>query len=336
MEIHMANKLSDLRKALLANGYWPLPGIDKGCKLKGWSKKFLEDEAAKHGSLPPPIETWDDRMPNRLTTNVLVRDGLVVIDGDVDDPELMAELGAIIKDVAPGVYMRAPLRYGSGTHKAAWFCRLAEDAEPFVRIGTHKYARPDDLAAWRSDGTKKPAYHHVEVFGGALSKGKAVRQFGVYGPHSKGVEYAWADGPTLEDTPLSELPEIGMKQVAEITRRFEEAAAATGWAVLPGSNSDEGGEVLFDIDRETTRFETAEHEWVSYDEICNQVAAGEDVRLWATFIPGEEKLTESPDRCQAMLSDKYKVVMVYDHKLRNTHLPNDLKPRGVSDKAGAC
>lgn len=326
---------SEIRKQLLRNGYSPLPGLDKQCKLKGWSGDFLRNEKERLGSLEAAIETWDDRFPKRLTTNVLVRDGLVVIDGDIDDRELMAQLKTLLKTIVPEVYAFAPMRYGSGTHKAAWFCRLDDGEEPFARRGTHKFVRPEALAAFRADETERPPYHHCEIFGGELSsKGKAVRQFGVYGPHTVAsgdkpeILYRWdTEGDELAAVPLSELPVITGAQVWDILRRFEAIAGASGWEQLPksgGEDAIEGG-VLLDIDREKTLFETAEHEWIDYAEVERRVAIGEDVRLWATFIPGEQKLTESPDRCQAMLSDKYHCVMIYDHKLRNTHLPSDAK-----------
>ena len=79
----MATKLSDLRKALLAGGYWPLPGLDKRCMTTGWNDPAFPID-------PAAIEGWDTdkEHKNSKTTNIRVTDGLVPIDGDVNDPVL--------------------------------------------------------------------------------------------------------------------------------------------------------------------------------------------------------------------------------------------------------
>jgi putative DNA primase/helicase len=325
--------LTGLRKQLLANGYYPLPGIDKACRLKGWNGKFLEAEAEKYGSLPAAADTWEQRFPRRQTTNVQVRDGLVVIDSDIDDPGLAASFAGRVRDIVPDVFERAPARFGSGEYKVAWFCRLAGGEELFVRHGSRKFT-------WPGDDSERPAYHHVEVFGGKpLSSGRVSRQFGCFGPHSlaadgsPAVMYSWADGGTLADVALADLPVVTTEQLWALLEQFEADATACGWEPVPEAAGGEG-QVLYDIDRESTRFELSDHAWVSYDDLEAMVEAGEEPRLWATFIPGEGQLTERGDRCQAMMSEKYHCTMVYDFKLNNTHLPSDLKP-GMAPYAGA-
>ena len=320
----MEDDLKRLRKQLLANGYYPLPGLDKTCRLKGWNGSFLAQELEKYGSLEAAIETWPRRFPDRKTTNIQIRDGVVVFDADVDDAYLAAAFADAVRDRAPDVFEHAPLRYGSGSHKAAWFCRLAEGEELFVRHGSRKFMRAGDTS-------EKPAYHHVEVFGGKrLRDDKVSRQFGCFGPHSlaKGdkpeVVYSWAEGGSLAEVELMHLPVVTTAQVWEIIGDFEKAAEEAGWMAVVESAGAEG-QVLFDIDRAATRFELSDHSWVNYAELEARVESGEEPRIWATFIPGEQKVTEREDRCQGLWADKYNCAMVYDYKLSNTHLPADLR-----------
>jgi Family of unknown function (DUF5906) len=316
--------LSTLRKQLLANGYFPLPNVGKACKVKGWNNKFLTHEIKRYGSLEQAVETWDSRFPRARTTGIQIRDGLCAIDGDVDDAELAATLADIVRAIAPSVFERAPARFGSGSYKVAWFCRL--EGEPFVRHGSLKYSRADELTAWRAGTANKPAYHHVEVFGGKPTRnGYCSRQFGAFGPHTVGkVDYSWADGGTLADIRLADLPVITEARIWEILEAFEAAAqAAGGWEALPESAGGNGeGHAIYDIDRETTRFEVLGHGTCSYAELEALVADSEDVRCTSSFF-GE--LSDTLDRCKAMWSDKYDCVMVQDWKTSSYHLPKDKK-----------
>ena len=134
---------SRLRLQLLANGYTPLPGLDKTCRVKGWNSDFLEREIARHGSYEAAIVAWDTERRDHRTTNVQVRDRLVVFDVDVDVSALSKAFSAALSDVTPGVFNDAPARYGSGEFKIAYFARLYDTDEPFIRHGSRKYTQQD-------------------------------------------------------------------------------------------------------------------------------------------------------------------------------------------------
>src|SRR4029077_12520491 len=84
------NPLSTLRKQLIANGYVPVPGKDRQCRLKGWNSDFPAREIKRYGSLPAAAESWDTRFPKHKTTNIRIEGGLCAIDADVDDAALAA------------------------------------------------------------------------------------------------------------------------------------------------------------------------------------------------------------------------------------------------------
>ena len=317
----MEDDLKRLRKQLLAGGYYPLPGLDKTCRLKGWNGAFLAQELEKYGSLDAAADTWPRRFPDRKTTNIQIRDGVVVFDADIDDAYLAAAFADAVRDHAPDVFDHAPVRYGSGAHKAAWFCRMAPGEELFTRRGSRKFIRA---------GGSPDSYHHVEVFGGKpTSKGTVSRQFGCFGPHTikPEVRYEWAEGGTLADIPLAQLPAVSSAQIWAVVHAFDEAAAAAGWEALPDKSGGHEGEAhaVYDIDRDKTRFDAKGHGWLSYAELEKAVNADVNGKVYcqATFIHDE---VSTSNRCAAFWSDKYKCVMVQDFATSAFHLPMDLKP----------
>jgi len=354
-------ELNNLRKQLWANGYFPVPNLDKACVHKTWNTpKFYEREAKRYGGIDAAIESWTRRLPYRAT-GVRIQGGLGVIDGDIDNAKLMARLIEIIRRIAPDVLERAPVRYGGGEHKVAWFVRI--EGELFGSIHTHKYVRSLDEVeaykaagvAWKAAGANPAAqpsyeYHHVEMFGSKLtSHGACPRQFGAFGWHTAPDnkagkpprEYAWAD-VSLLDVPLAELPTLTKAQAYEIAKDFETAAVEEGWVAVPKQDHDSSdGRVreVFDIDRKKSRFDTKDSGVVSYAELEALVilANGGDVRMSANWIEGE--VSVSDDRCNASWSKKFDCVQIRDFDGGGTwHYPNDI-PRGdlkdIADKMEA-
>ena len=224
---------------------------------------------------------------------------------------------------------QAPARFGSG-ESVTYFTQLAVGEELFVRHASRKYAKPAEIADWRADPEQKPKHHQVEIFGGAPTKaGKVSRQFGIYGPHTRasggveGILYAWADGPTLADTPLHGLPTVTVAQVHEVLDRFDTAAVAAGFEAIEDESNPAGGEWKYDIDRETTRFDTQNDGRVSYSELEDLVAEQGTVRC---SFAGQ--VTSRPrDKCLAGLSERYGCVMVTEWGANVLHVPADWRDR---------
>lgn len=342
-------ELNNLRKQLWANGYFPVLGLNKGCFFTGWNAKgFYARELKRYkGSAADMIDSWTARKPNFRTTNVRLQDGLGAIDNDIDDKELSDALWDIIGRVAPAVADFAPARFGSGTYKMALFVQI--EGEPFVRVGSNEFARPEALAAWRAAleaaeaeaagsgaaprHVEKPAYHHVEIFGGApTAEGNCSRQFGAFGWHTepgnkKGKPeraYRWLDDTSLLDMPLKSLPTLTKAQAYTITKEFEEAAAALGWEAIPNTDGGDGkGGNIYDIDRAKSRFEVVGHGTLTYAELEPLVRTDERIECSASFIKGE--VSDTPNRCKAVWSPRYSCVMIKDWKTYNRHYPNDVQ-----------
>ena len=345
-------ELNNLRKQLYANGYFPVPNLGKACTLKGWNARdFYAREIKRYkGDADAAIDSWSGRFKKYRATGTRVEGGLVVADADVDDESLMSHLVRILREVVPEVELSAPVRFGGGTHKAAWFAQL--DGEVFGRIHTRRFIRSlavyeswvAAVAAWRAAGAvgeapAEPGYHHVEIFGGAPTKhGNCGRQFGTFGWHTppdnkQGKpprEYQWAD-QSLLDVPLAKLPTISKAQAYAITKAFEEAALADGWVPVPQEQEggDTGGEV-FDIDREKTVFDTEHYGQVKYKELESLVHANGDVRLSAGWIDGV--VSVSKDRCNAKWSKRFDCVQVQDFG-GAMHFPSDIPHGDLKDIA---
>jgi hypothetical protein len=278
---------------------------------------------------------------------VRLQDGLGAIDGDVNDPALSARTWDIVGEIAPEVADRAPARFGGGQHKVAWFVRI--EGEAFIRVGTRKYSDPAELAQWKQalaaaaaealEGTApravpKPAYHCLEIFGGAPNaEGNCSRQFAVFGPHTTvngevRVRYRWMDDSSLLNVPLAQLPVLTKKQAYAIVAAFEKAAEELGWEAL--NEADEGsgaGTDIYDISRTKSRFDVVGHGRVDYAELETLVSSGEHVVLSASFIPNE--ITDTPDRCKAVWSPRYNCVVVKDWKTAARHYPDDVQTDGT-------
>lgn len=225
----------DLRKALLRNGYTPLPNVDKRCMLKGWTTVEVTDAE---------IEAWETGAAARFTaTGLRVDDDLVVVDVDFDDEALVGDLWEAFREIVPA---GAPVlaRAGRGW-KEAWVLRADKPL----------YARRSAAFAPLGGDDDGPL-SFVEVFGGASKRlGKASRQIGAFGWHTKpragtpAIEYAWVSDHTPETLPKDALAVVTEQDVLAFLDRAAEIAKRHGYEQV-GSSADGSSEplVAYDLD----------------------------------------------------------------------------------------
>jgi hypothetical protein len=178
---------TQLRNTLLHNGYNPLPLLDKGIRIKGWSTADIDaDWLAKF-----------ERVSKYANTGIRC-DGLVAFDIDVYDEELADECERIITR-----------RVGRTN-----LCRVGQWPKRLLlyRLGGE---------SMRSMRTGKFSGHMVEV----LTSRK--RQFAAFGIHpGTGSSYEWLDDYTPENTPYGDLPEVtaesAHKALEDVTEFFEQ------------------------------------------------------------------------------------------------------------------
>jgi hypothetical protein len=331
--------ISTLRNQLLFLGYKPLPTRGKVPALAGWNTAdFITRELmdGPKGPVTERIAGWLRRFHDARTTGILIHDGVLAFDIDVDDEAMVEEIFKVLQQIAPDVWARGPTRYSEGTFKCAVFCRV--DGELFVRVGSRKYRRPGD---------PPKAGHGIEVFGGKPFKsGVCSRFFGCYGPRAFDdagdvvSSYVWAEGvPALHEIALADLPLLAKAQALQMIAAFEILAEAAGWERSTEKDEGEGeGNDVFDIDTATTQFEVMDHGTCSYDDLIGLVG-GEDLRCTANFIKGES--SDTKDRCRVRWSTRFKLdgydgcVVVLDGKLAARHYPREFTPAASEDIAAA-
>jgi len=316
------NDTTSLRLQLLARGYHIIPCHGKVPAITGWNATdYVASQISDgpRGTQKQRVTSWEKRFSRAASTGVRIENGLLVIDIDVDDIGVVAELIAALETIAPLAWALAPARYGGG-EKIALFCRV--DGETFTRIWAHKYHRAND---------PPEKYHTVEIFGGKpFRSGVCSRQFACYGPRAYNENgavnssYVWAEGaPALHEIDLADLPPVSKAQGYALLNHFEQLAEARGWVRITGFDEGDGeGSDVYDIDRVTSRFEVLGGEQVSYDELELLAQTVPDLRCTANFIAGEQSST--PDRCSVFWSRRYDCAVVKDWKTAARHYPADV------------
>jgi hypothetical protein len=336
------NSITEIRLRLHRRGYRIIPTYGKIARLHGWhSAEFVARELNEKR-----IISWERRYPELQSVGVRLDLGLGAIDGDVDNQELAEAAWVAVTIAAPQVASGAPLRYGKSPDKFALFVRI--EGEAFPRMESRYYLRPEALAAWQAEraaaaeeairtGEKPrrvldPPTHKIEIFSGRpAANGNCARHFSVAGPHSYSDDgtvaatYSWADGPTLENTPLEGLPTLTAAQASAIIDEFDRLAVEQGWVALPKAVGGDRG-VAYDI-TEATRFDTNKGgEQIDYDELCAEYALyGSSLRCSANFLPGRGA---DGNRSHCVVGDDNRHGCVAVHVFGDdcTHFPVELEP----------
>jgi len=307
---------SALRIQLVRRGYKIMPNRGKIPAIgHGWNEpEFFERELhdGPRGTMEQQVASWERRFPDATSTGLLIRDGLVMIDFDIDDEAVVGAMIGHLGRIAPEVAARGPTRFGNG-YKVAIVARLAPGEEPFRRIGSQKF-----------NG------HHVEVFGGALGEhGKTMRQFGILGPHSfnddgsVAVEYAWdTDYPALHETDPADLPAITKTQAHALVDAFRAEAAKAGWETAPEAENSTASAV-YDITAET-RFDTDRGgHGLTYDELCDEFNSYGELRCSSNFLKGRGD-SGKRDRCWVSDQNRHQRVGVFVYGDEQMHYPVEL------------
>ena len=309
-----------LRLALLANGYSPLPNIHKACFLKGWPKVQITEDV---------IERWA-RERGWVATGIRLDNGLIAIDADIDDEAMIARIYAELLDVAPQLDpekggTEPPERHGRSA-KVCWFVRRDPNDSDKNEVGywpTTLHVRPgEDPTDPDLDG------HRVEIFG-------ARRQIGGYGPHSyeddgktPRVMYRWPYGG-LDMIPLDELPTITRDQLRQFHERVCKLMAEQGWPrVLKSQSTEASGEVQYTL-TDDMQFHCADGLTRSLDEMYEYARHDDpEPRCAADWLEGPQ--ATRTNRCRASITHDGTLNIHVFHV--GNFRPADRKPVPVTDK----
>jgi putative DNA primase/helicase len=328
VDIADAVAITALRLKARQNGYAPIKAHDKRPMFTGWNTVVLT---------PTEINSWLGPRAGATMwsgTGLRVEGGLLTIDLDIPDQELVRDMRAAIMTIAPAVFeARGALERGrsDGSPKCMFFLRRSGD--PFI-IRSHKwsYAPEDDTAPWFA----------VEIFASERTpEGKVQRQVGAFGPHTvdeRGkvvIEYAWK-GPSPVDVPLDDLPAIDIEEAQAIALEFDRLAVAVGMQPVVGYRRGKvEAKDLYDLE-ETMRFDGEDFHQVSLSELIEifwqNDAVPIDTRCSGSFVGGGTRL----DRCHVGWSGARASghITIHDYATGITHRPKDAEPvtpEGISE-----
>lgn len=300
---------TDIRLALLRNGYRPLPTAEKVAFLKGWPTITVDERAIRSWPLMGP------GLKPAITTAIQLEGTMLAIDVDVQDDDVAYDIECLLAAALGNAFDAAPLRSSGG----AKFMVLLRTMQPYGMWKTRKYTDPDGRD------------HMVEVYGGA-----STRYFSCFGPHTlgaceKGVypvlkEYRWAEGPTPLDTRPEDLPLIDKHDLDTFLMRVSDLLAGVkGWTEVKGSAGGEfKGGVAYDLTEDMV-FDTkagALDYWQAVD-----YAHGEaDARCSSSFLgDGSHNLSKCRMRVVGTHDDGFGLA-VFDHETWTHHYPVDWAP----------
>ncbi len=264
---------TSIRKAMLANGFEPLPNEDKHVYLKGWTTVVVTDEV---------IDRWSRNRGWMSTGSRLTYQSQ--LDVDIDHAfadQIIARWQAELPHLWAGPILE---RGTDASLKVSFFFRLDRGTPPILRS-----------RGWR-DPADPGKVHKVEVLSGP------GRQAGVFGWHSKakGSSYVWyGDDPT--NTRLGELPVLTTADAARLLEIADEMMEAAGWEQVakPFVETD-GGDWIHDITADMV-FECEDGVTRTLAQMMADVDA-DGLRCSASFFEGPTAIRT--DRCIAHAFDQ--------------------------------
>ena len=205
----MTTDKNEIRQQLLENGYRPLPLVDKGIRIKGWSRATLDqawvDQYKRSGNFPNTGIRCDD---------------LIAFDIDVLDEDLSNQCEDLINDYCG---------YSELCRVGQWPKRLL-----LYRL---------DGEILRSARTGKYGGHQVELL---ATHGRQFAAFGIHpGTHK---EYNWLDSRSPVNTPYTNLLPITADHAIETLNRLDQLLIDTGLErTAPGGGQSAQGINEYDL-----------------------------------------------------------------------------------------
>lgn len=285
------NAQTEIRRAMLANGYTPLANAEKMCLLEGWPTLEVDDAM---------IDSWADSTRYQ-STGLRIDGDLCAVDIDIDDKYVVYALWDWAEETFGRDWAeRVLIRVREGAYKETWLFRVDE---PFGVPTGPKYGRPGE----ESD-------HCVELYGSSQK-----RQIGVYGWHTANeITYEWAEDRGPVDVLLEDLPIVPKALVFSIYEKSAELMKSAGWErrdtkFAPG----EHGSIVYDLPADLMVVTAAGE--MSLDE-----AAGGRCRM-------KEITGEGTNTSRGLVSMTDKGPMVWDSESYTTHATPEARPEDIGE-----
>lgn len=295
---------TEIRRALLRNGYSPFPCAGKNKQMWGWPDIEATEDL---------IDEWAGQKKWVSTAVHAGKGGLVGIDVDIDDAGVLDDFIDRLPEYLWARLKHAPVRYGGGV-KEMWLCRF--DPREQTRAHAEKSGKWGDSEA----GEDAPD-HKLEIW---LRHKKLLALYGAREVDGREITswYEWRDGRGPHNIPLADLPVIGNEDVSTLLRCAVEAMQAVGWERLDVNAPEENaGDKVYDLTSDMS-FTLRNGDVVSLDELTELCEASNDVRLYS-WLPGKRR---RGDRCAAKINDHDGRLQIYDYDTEVLHRPVDNKP----------
>lgn len=295
---------TEIRRALLRNGYSPFPCAGKNKQMWGWPDIEATEDL---------IDEWAGQKKWVSTAVHAGKGGLVGIDVDIDDADVLDDFIDRLPEDLWARLRHAPVRYGGG-FKEMWLCRFDEKEQ--TRAHAEKSGKWGDMEA----GEDAPD-HKLEIW---LRHKKLLALYGAREVDGREITswYEWRDGRGPHNVPLADLPVIGNEDVSTLLRCAVEAMQAAGWERLDVNAPEENaGDKVYDLTSDMS-FTLRNGDVVSLDELTELCEASDDVRLYS-WLPGKRR---RGDRCAAKINDHDGRLQIYDYDTEVLHRPVDNKP----------
>lgn len=295
---------TEIRRALLRNGYSPFPCAGKNKQMWGWPDIEATEDL---------IDEWAGQKKWVSTAVHVGKGGLVGIDVDIDDSDVLDDFIDRLPEDLWARLKHAPVRYGGGV-KEMWLCRF-DDREQ-TRAHAEKSGKWGDSEA----GEDAPD-HKLEIW---LRHKKLLALYGAREVDGREITswYEWRDGRGPHNVPLADLPVIGNEDVSTLLRCAVEAMQAAGWERLDVNTPEENaGDKVYDLTSDMS-FTLRNGDVVPLDELTELCEASDDVRLYS-WLPGKRR---RGDRCAAKINDHDGRLQIFDYDTGVLHRPVDNKP----------
>lgn len=295
---------TEIRRALLRNGYSPFPCAGKNKQMWGWPDIEATEDL---------IDEWAGQKKWVSTAVHAGKGGLVGIDVDIDDADVLDDFIDRLPEDLWARLRHAPVRYGGG-FKEMWLCRFDEKEQ--TRAHAEKSGKWGDMEA----GEDAPD-HKLEIW---LRHKKLLALYGAREVDGREITswYEWRDGRGPHNVPLADLPVIGNEDVSTLLRCAVEAMQAAGWERLDVNAPEENaGDKVYDLTSDMS-FTLRNGDVVSLDELTEMCEASDDVRLYS-WLPGKRR---RGDRCAAKINGHDGRLQIYDYDTEVLHRPVDNKP----------
>lgn len=302
----------NLRLAIYANGWTPMPCEAKGYVLEGWPKMIINEEV---------IRGWDKYGKGGSTllgTGLRIEGKAFVVDLDIKDVDVLNRVLAKIEAAYPEFYAGALWR-NSGAVSLALFGQVSEPVGGRFSI---TYGRK------HADGTVTDKAH-AETYGSATGG----KYFAGWGPHKVDGRFYQFEGPSPADTRLDSLPVFDAAEVGPLIDLIEAELAACGLEQIAPGRKSNGYQALYDLTPETG-FVMEDGTEVTCADLEAMLEAGAESGIRGVMTLEEWAASESKEHCNAFLRKGAKRLMISDFSCDVHHYYADEQPGALDAAVG--